>query len=303
MIDENYFDIFNLDLEIDDLEKSEYEINYEQDYNVVFKVREKLLRENGIVLLDPMPKMQRRRINEIVRNFDDISSFSIGENERRRVLIRRIKKNIFIDHKRLLNLADKAYKEKDYEKCIKKNLLFLNTSKYTDSSLYKKMGVIYYNNKNIDKAIEYFTAANLMNSKYMLDGIIDNLKNNIIQYTIYDMKSHPKVLEEEFKDLNYDTIFEKFNNYVISNNMTIEDACNKLDLSEEEKYVIILKYAKYYYTMREDKKADVFLKKAIRMKNKPEIIKDLIDEINKNKKIYKNGNYLYIKKLIYPKLK
>ena len=117
------------------------------------------------------------------------------------------------------------------------------------------------------------------------------------------MKSNPQFCEEEFEKMDYDTEFETFNNYVISNNMTIEDTCKKLDLSEEEKYIIILKYAKYYYSMGEDEKGDVFFKEAINMKDKSKTIKDIIDEIDKNRKFYKYRNDSYSKKLTYPKLK
>ena len=217
-------------------------------------------------------------------------------------MIRRIKKE-YVNHKRLIKEMEKEYERKNYKKFIEKSLLYLNTSKYTVSSTYKKIGIAFFRLKEIDKAIDFLTAAKLMNKKYLLDGVIDNLKNNIIQYTVYDMKSNPQFCEEEFEYLDYDSEFETFNNYVISNNMTIEDTCKKLDLSEEEKYIIILKYAKYYYLMGEDEKGDIFFKEAINMKDKSKTIKDIIDEIDKNRKFYKYRNDSYSKKLTYPKLK
>ena len=277
--------------------------NYDQDYKIVLEARKKLLKENGIIILVPMTKSRRRKINNIINEFDDISSFSIGEKEERRVLIRRVKKNLFLNHKELMDEANKAYDEHNYDKCIENNLLVLNTLGYTHSNLYMRLGFAYLKNKNVEKAIDYLTVADLMDNKHSFDDIIYNLKNKI-KVEKEDQKKYTYVELSEFENTNYlDNNFEKINTYCINNNLDVESVCEIFNLNENEIALIKLEYAKYYYIIEEYERGDIFLNDVIKMKNKSKLIKDTIEDINNNKRFYKNREINIVKELKYPKIR
>ena len=81
--------------------------------------------------------------------------------------------------------------------------------------------------------------------------------------------------------------FDEINEFICDSKLDVETACNKLNISREETDIIKLIYARKFYTQGNKEKGDLFLKVVEKTKNKSKLVQKILDEIRKNKKLYK----------------
>ena len=74
---------------------------------------------------------------------------------------------------------------------------------------------------------------------------------------------------------------------LISKGVTLDEICMKMQLSEEQKSIILLIYAREYYIQSNYKVGDRYLKEAEKIRSNSKYVKSLIEEIRKNKNFYK----------------
>lgn len=276
------------------IEKSkEIQLGKCKDYddNKFIKGKIPEIQKKGIVLLRPMDKARRKEIHNIVKNIPGISSFSIGSDEKQIVI-----KNVpfayeKIDASKIAKEGNQCYIEGDYDSCIEKykQLLRLKNNKYW---VYAKIGLSYMRKYDKNTAISYLTIANEL-GKEEQDAIdytelIDNLKG-----IVNPEETKPKI---EMSEVDFDN---DINNYygiecinelsnLIVNGVSLDEACINMNLNEEQKNIVLLIVAKECYETEKYELGDQYIKKVEKTKNRGRYINNLINEIRKNKKFYKN---------------
>lgn len=259
------------------------------------KKYEELLDKKGVILLRPMDNSRIDRIFEIIENYPDMVAFVIGEGNKQQVVLRYkpiVDENI--DVKNLINLGNQAYKEGNYDECIKKCLQILQLSDNPKQVVYSKLGLAYMKNWQTSLAIDYLTIANDLAKKENLhfdySELLAILKGDILKE---DRKPYFKMTQEDFdyNDVNdYYGIdnFLEINSFIIESGLDIETAGENFGLSLEEIDIIKLIYAREFYTEGNYDKGDIFLKSVERSKNKTAKTKKIFEEIKTNKRFYQN---------------
>ncbi len=251
-----------------------------------------LLEKHGIILLKPMIPERIEKILEIVNRYPDISAFSIGEENKKQIVLRyKANESEYQDIKNIFDKANQNYRDKRYNACIKDYLKLLAYFNDPEPYIYLNLGVYYLKIKKKSIAIDYLTVASELkkkqNSNFNLDTdeLLFRLKNS------YDDKITVKMEESEFKnDLNNYYGVEEVDKVrkLLSAGMKLEKIYTLLKLDSEKQSIILLILARDYYARENYTLGDKYLKKVERTKNKSKFVKDLFDEVRKNKKFYKN---------------
>ena len=252
-----------------------------------------LLNGQGMILLKPMNSERRKRVHEMVKEYSDMVSFSIGEGENRQIVLR-YKPFIdeYVDIKNLIKFGDQAYKDGNYDECIQDYLQILQFGK-PKAFVYAKLGLAYMKKWNKEQAIDYLTIATYVskqeNGEFDFTELIASLKGLIAEQ---DKKPRFKMRTEEFENdiENYYGIenFEKITSYISESGLDVESACEQLEMNEEQIDTILLIYAREYYAQGNYDKGDQFLKSVEKSESKTKFTAKLLDEIRKNKRFYIN---------------
>jgi hypothetical protein len=162
------------------------------------------------------------------------------------------------------------------------------------------IGMSYLKLHQKDKAIEYITMANGVSKNNGEDkeygDLLCSLKGEI---DITDRKKYVKMRESEFDDSIIIDGFDEINNYICESGLDVESACLNLNMQQEEINLINLIYARLFFAMGKDEKAELFLKYVEQKKNKSNKVKRLLFEIRRDKMFYKNRDKHNIKQLSY----
>ena len=266
-----------------------------RDSTIEFIEREhKLLVENqGIIILKPMNSERRKLIHNIVSQYPDMVSFSIGAEPNKQMVLRyRKASNEYIDIKKLVEDSKLYYRSGNYKKCIETNLQILQTNN-PSAITYSRMGMSYLKLGNIEEAITYLTVAThistVQGGKLDYSDLVVKLK-----YTVdsEDDKPYFKMNEDSFKnDLqeNYGIKnLDEINAYIFENNLDVETACRELGVPSEQVNIIRLIFAKKYYSQGNYSMGDIFVRTVEKSKNKTPFTLRLLDEVRRNKKFYIN---------------
>lgn len=253
--------------------------------------REELINGSGMVLLRPMNKERRAEIHQIVKTYRDVASFSIGDGDDRRIVLRYkpyIPEKINIS--KIIKDGNDFYAKGQYESALneyKKLLQFGNPPTMT----YAKMGLIYLKIARKDKAIDFLTVATKL-SKERKETIDFSDFIYKLQGKISDEDIKPKVIMKE-KDFKNDLVdnygiscFQEIDNYVSVSNLDVETACRNINLDEENINLVKLIYAKKFYSQRNFDKGDEFINSVEKSENKNQKVIDALVQIKSNKKFY-----------------
>ena len=252
-----------------------------------------LLNGQGMILLKPMDKEKRQRIHDIVKNYPDMVSFSIGEGKNKQIVLRyKPFKKEYIDIKKLRKMGDLAYKEGNYDSCIECYLQLLEFGE-PKAFVYAKLGLAYLKIRKKDLAIDYFTIATQLSQqedrRFDFTELIDNL-NGLIDRK--DKKTYFRMEIEDFENdiQNYYGIenLDEITSYILECGLDVETACQRLGMTDEQIDTICLIYARKFYSQGNYKKGDQFLKNVEKSRNKTKFTSKLFDEVRKNKKFYIN---------------
>lgn len=254
----------------------------------------KLLVENqGIIILKPMNKERRRVIHNIVNKYSDMTSFSIGTEPNKQLVLRyRKASNECVDIKKLIEDSRLYYRNGNYKKCIETNLQILQTNN-PRAITYSRIGMSYLKLGNIDEAITYLTVATYISvaqgSNLDYTDLINTLKNKISKA---NKKPYFKMNEDSFKnDLqeNYGIEnLEQITACIFETNLDIETVCNEFEVPVEQIDIIKLIFAKKYYSQGNYEMGDIFVRTVEKSKNKTPFILRLLDEVRTNKRFYIN---------------
>lgn len=281
--------------ELEPVEEDKTNLTKEKDYDEEFidSKHEFLLENDGIILLKPMKEERIEKIHIIVKKYSDMASFTIGDDNNKRIVLRYkpfVEKGYNVSE--LSINGNKAYKEKRYDDCIENYIILLHF-RNPRAYVYAMLGLAYMKKREAHPAIEYLTVATELSKteekRLDFSEIIDLLKNPIEKYS---KKPNFEMQEKDFNndiENNYGiTNIDKITSYVLESGLDVETACHNLNLSNEQIDIVRLIYAKTYYTQGNYEKGDQFLKVVERSNNKTKYINKLLDELRKNKKFYIN---------------
>ncbi len=268
-------------------------MNQDYDYNEFLKPKLKRLYKKGIVVLKPMNNLKRKKIHRIIKDIPDVVTFSIGEKENRRIVLRHkpfIQERL--DFKKLLKDGNEFYNKKDYNSCIdnyKKILAF----GFQKSFIYAKLGLAYMKKYDFKTATDYLIVAKELGKEEKetnLDytELIIYLKENDPEK---EFKPNIKMTESDFNSdmeeyYGIDNIIEIAG--LIATGISLEEACQMYKLNDEQKSIVSLIMAREHYYQGNYIIGDKYLKQIEKTKNKSKFILSLLDEIRKNKKFYIN---------------
>ena len=147
---------------------------------------------------------------------------------------------------------------------------------------YYYLGYVYYKLQEYEKASVYLDVIKLsIDNQYY--GKALNLIEKIKKKTIKNQEQNEKnlnVCSEEFIKL--------FTDYIVLNNVNINDACSYFDLSIDETGMIKLKLAKEYYVEEFYEAGDRLVKQVESIKEKSDNLKQLLTKTKKKRAFYKN---------------
>lgn len=283
------------------------------------KVKE-LHKGRSIYLLDPMSKEKRRLIREYVSTmYDDIVAFSIGDeatNERRLVLrykpivTERINISATANEAYSLYLEGNTYANDDrynaaqqmYEESAEKYALLLMIGKPIPKT-YARFGKTLLKLRRKSEALDCLKVATILSleqgDKYDFSELIEN-----IEFPQERENRKPKVVvnESEFVDKKESSLNKELINDIIGltseGELSIEEACIKLGLSEDDTNYIKLLYARDCYYLGNNSVGEKYLKQVVRCKKSEEVMK-LYKDILVNKNYYckrLDKNIIFIKK-------
>lgn len=260
---------------------------YLEDEYYIKTLAEKLYQTKDLLLLEGIDRERRNRIIAIVKSIPNINIFHIGNNKM--VLKYTIFNDGEVDLKEVMIKAKYSFRYKNYEDCI--NLLNLAKVYITkpDEWFFAMLGMSYMITNKVNIGINYLIIAtdlsyyngtnNFDYSKYIKEHLKDEKPNFVMteeefyqeEETDYKIPYLPQILEE-----------------ILLNRESIDVVVKKYELDDNQACILKLMIARYYYSINNEEFADQIFKKAIRTKNKSNIAKQLIEEINANKRFYKN---------------
>ena len=272
----------------------DYTLSDSDIQKIDYKV-EKMRAGRMLYLLEPMPQEKRHAIREYIKdNYgEDISTFSLGNEPERRVVLRYkplIKEHINI--KEVLDEAKAYYASKDYDYAAEYYELALKIG-VPRATTYSGYAMTLYRQRKIKEAIDCMKIATIM-SKTTGRGDIDF--SNMIEIlenppTVENRKPNAVVKESEFEDKNESSLNDEIVNDIVGlineGDITLEAACTRLGLNEDDTNYVKLVYARDCYYIGDNTKGDKYFKQ-VEKKKKSYRVKELYKEILINKKYYHN---------------
>ena len=142
-----------------------------------------------------------------------------------------------------------------------------------NASVYCQMGNCCMKLRKFEQALLYYTIAESLNPT---NKKITKLKNGLLNSKAVDFANRVN-----YNVNNLEEIITLYNNHV-----SLDEACERYNLTDEEKDIVYLVVAKEYYHEGLEKLGDKYLKLVEKSSNKSKYVNYLINEIKKNKKFY-----------------
>ena len=265
-----------------------------KDKKMIDQKIELLRNGRSLVLLEPMSQERRDLIHDYIRRYSDIISYSIGKDDERRIVLRY--KTVVLDYININEICNKAkeylFEEKNYEEALKCYKLLLKIG-HPKVKTYGEYGINLLKLHRIEEAIDALKIATILAKDKGVNLDYTDVIEGITNKTAYeDTKKKVKIDQKEFNDNNFVDLNSSFINDLIGlineNEINLEDACQKLNLNEEQINYVKLICARDYYYLNNQRKGDQLLKEVVKSKAKNKEIKALINEINASKKYYSN---------------
>lgn len=264
-------------------------LKYDSQTMLAKSIYDEIIKNGDLVLLEPMNDKKIALIHNIIRNYDNLTSFTINNNGKKQIVIRPFLIEEIDEEKTRISAKHNFYYEY-YALALmdNKKLLQLQTVK---NSTYSKIGMIYYRmskyktgleEENLKKkAITYFTVANALAKeidekfvKFDLEDFIDKIKNSI------DMG--------ELEDLPYNYDIENMDEIIVCINkgMNLDEICSYFNFDETKRNELALISAKNAYLSGFSSLGDKYIKLVESSKNKSNLVKKELMRIRNNKKLY-----------------
>lgn len=274
-------------------ETKKFEINtHDSDWQLLEEKSRILEQTKGIVILRAMSKERRHKIYKFIRGIPCLVAFPIDIGFEKRRVVLKFHIDAKTDIHTLLKEGNEAYYNQEFRLCIKKYLKVLNHLKNPRAYIYAKLGLSYMQIFQHKKAIDYLVVASELYQKEDKDvnfsELIDALKRKNSKKE--DKKFSVPFEESEFKMHTYEDYgLEKIEEMatLVSSGRRIEEVASKFFLTEEQITILMLLFARNCYINANDSLGDKYLKMAEKRKQKTAQAKQLLNEIRKNKKLYR----------------
>lgn len=137
---------------------------------------------NPIVLLELMNDDEIFMVQEILKEYENIKTFIIEKNNKKRIFLKLQKINPEIKNmENLEGTIHSLYSKKDYKEILKKLLIVIMNEENPKPCYYRMLGYTYLHFNNIEKAIVYFIIAEGVSkgtkNRYRFDSLIKKLEN------------------------------------------------------------------------------------------------------------------------------
>ena len=256
--------------------------------------KSKLLEDKrGIIILKPTFEERRHKIYQFVKAIPCLVAFPIDKGLEKKRVVLKFHIDEQIDITKLMKAGGQAYQRKDFWQSIEYYLEVFSHLRNPSPYLYGKLGLSYMRVGQIKKAIDFLTVADSLSTarkkESRFSDLIEELKMRKGSWN--DRKSVVSFEESEFKNRinEYDGLeaIEEMAT-LVSSGSTIEEVASRFSLNEEQMTLLMLLFARNCYANADYQLGDRYLKQAEKRKNKTGRIKQLLDEIRKKKKFYRN---------------
>lgn len=275
---------------------------------------DELYEGKSIIVLDVMDAKTIEKIHELVYDYLDVVSFSIGEGEEQRVVLRFCPKNdinvssrieqterwISINYRDLAIRANESFFAKDYRNALSDYKRLIETRKPLDYCYYR-IGVCLFNLRRFEEALDYVRIAEDINRKNgkgksfqdFIDTILERMAwmENKTNSVDDEYKPYIKVHTSDFASTNDSCSLnniEDLVNLLTNEGKTLDDALSELNFDDEKIAIARLIYARDCYYLERYNEGDRYLRKVQNRKNNSPIVRKMLDEISKGKRFYKN---------------
>lgn len=236
----------------------------------------------GISILDPLPEEVTKDLVYILKYYQELyknmSVFTINDDNKERIVLRRIIPGYYnINTKLLEEKADIAYRQGNNEEAGYMYYQILQGYDEPQAYVYLRLGLL-FNDFPLDYLI---VAAGLANDKEKENylKILDEVRNKKEEYN-YNIDNLDEILD-----------------YIENSDLNVEESCLCLGLDREQTDIIKLKMARIYFTNKHYNKGDEFIRAVESTPGKTDNVKNLLNEVVANKKIYSNDYNDSTKKL------
>ena len=171
--------------------------------------------------------------------------------------------------------------------------------------LYAKIGLSYLKMKDKTNAIQYLWLSTEI-SKQTQEGFdfTELIQKITGKYLVDESKNETKKIRMSEGDFNIEHYaidnFDEIKSLVLNQNLSISDVCAQFGLGIEETNTVKLMFAKQYYAQGDYITGDRIVKHVEQSSNKTQFVRQLIDEIRRAKKFYKNritDDTIFVKKI------
>lgn len=266
------------------------------DYEFIAKKYDEIKSGNSLILLIKSKDYYRFDTKEFNTRYQDARAFEIRFQEETIIFIKDVRFMEDFNYKAVTREADRAFTTHNTDKAIElyEKMLLL---KKPSIHVYARLGLLYLSKNNIYQALIYLKIAtgfsiNTAHNKYDFTELIDKVLKKQQEENDKDAKSFVRMSEDSFKndleEFNYDTRINEVITLMKFHNMSLEEACLALNISEEEKNIISLYLARDFYAQNNLEYGDKLLKIVEKFQVKSERVKKLMQEIRTNRLFYKN---------------
>lgn len=275
-------------------EKNRIEIDTsDPDWNFLDGKSRILESKKGIIILKAMSEERRHKIYRFVKAIPCVIAFPIDKDSENKRVVLQFHIDNQVDINKLINLGNKAYHKRHFRESIKYYLEAFTHLRRPSSYLYGQLGLSYMKIGQTRNARNFLIVADSLNKaagkNCKFADLIEDLKKKKGQTD--DRKFYVPFEESEFqKSINEYYGLEPIEEMVafVSSGKTIEEVQEKFSLTEEQVALLMLIFARNCYANGDFTLGDQYLRKVEKRKNKTEQIKQLLEEIRRKKKFYRN---------------
>ena len=277
---------------------------YNEDF--IEECYKQLIKEQGIIMLPFTYQQTGNNILEMLEGRENMVKFVVQLNGDKYIVLRYKPINReTIDVKDVFAQANEAFKSKDYHKSVELYSNLFNVFSKPSSFIYSRIGLSLLKIGKKRQAVPYLQMATAMAKKEEKDidytDLVESIRNGVVDEE--ERKANVVMDDSDFDYYSSDNYyginnFDAINDYILLTGVDVETACLKFGLSKEDTDIVKLLYAREFFTRKEMKKGEQFLKSYEESENKTGKSKELHYEIVRKKKIYANGREESSKKLL-----
>ena len=254
-----------------------------------FKKDYKKLFNNGGIIKLKLDSSDRNKVKDEVKEHVDLECFEIKSDDDIYLIIRYRDIRNNIAYHDLMKKADRDFFGKRYRNSLTNYLELLECSICPTTELYAKIGLCYYNLKDLSKAGDYLMIANYKNNgneNFDLENSAKYFEERVKKRE--SEKYNTKSLEDKKEDFNKIKLnnIDEIMGYISMYDSDIETAGMEFDLSSEERDYIKLVLAEEFYKQGDIEKGNYYLNAVENSPNKSKKIIKFCEEVRKNKNFY-----------------